>query len=165
MVVLSAPLARERSSRVVLLTSLALNLFFLGLLGAGAVRHYLTPSSPAVVEPSRTAAERIDRLAATLPPDDADKLRAQFRARDSSLEAAHKAYRKAQQAVRAALRAEPFDAATVRSAMTESRGARQALDTALQEVIALAAGQFSAAGRHQLADWAPPVHNAPSAAR
>ena len=63
----STPLGSDRTSRVVLLISLALNLFFLGLVSAGPVRHLFYHQQRGVLQPSRTAAERIDRLAATLP--------------------------------------------------------------------------------------------------
>ncbi len=159
MAILSAPAVGDRASRVVLFVSLALNLFFLGVLGATAVRQlWLQPA--AVIEPSRSAAERIDRLAATLSGADAEKLRAEFRTREQTLEAAHSAYRRAQDAVRVALRGEPFDVAAVRSAMADTRAARQALDLALHAVISTAATQMSPAGRNSLANWSPP-HGGP----
>src|SRR6266852_2867969 len=104
MAILSAPAVGDRASRVLLFVSLALNLFFLGVLGATAVRQ-LWLQAPAAVEPSRSAAERIDRLAATLSASDAEKLRAEFRTREQTLEATHSAYRRAQEAVRPAPRA------------------------------------------------------------
>ena len=150
----------DRTSRVILLTSLALNLFFLGLISAGPVRHLFHPHQRVVIEPRRSAAERIDRLASTLPTEDADKLRAAFRTKDRMLESAHAAYRKAQETMRSTLRTEPFDVSALRSAMTEVRAARQSLDAALQDVIATAAAEMSPAGRSKLAEWTPPVHNA-----
>ena len=150
----------DRTSRVILLISLALNLFFLGLISAGPVRHLFHPHQRAVIEPRRGAAERIDRLASTLPTEDADKLRAAFRTKDRTLESAHAAYRKAQESMRGILRAEPFDVSALRSAMTEVRAARQSLDAALQDVIATAAIEMSPAGRSKLAEWTPPMHNA-----
>jgi uncharacterized membrane protein len=160
MATLSVPTVGDRASRVLLFVSLALNVFFLGVLGATAVRQlWLQP--PAAFEPSRTAAERIDRLAASLPAADAEKLRAEFRSREQALEAAHSTYRRAQDAVRAALRADPFDLAAVRAAMADTRAARQALDLALHEVIASAAAHMSPAGRNRLASWSPPHAGAP----
>ena len=156
---LSAPAIGDRASRIVLFVSLALNLFFLGALGATAVRQLWLPA-PAAFEPSRSAAERIDRLAATLHAADAEKLRAEFRGREQALEQAHSAYRRAQDAVRAALRAEPFDVDAVRSAMADTRAARFALDLALNDVIAAAAARMSPAGREKLASWTPPFGGA-----
>jgi uncharacterized membrane protein len=156
---LSAPAIGDRASRIVLFVSLALNLFFLGVLGATAVRQFW-PQAPAVFQPSASAAERIDRLAATLPAEDAGKLRGEFRAREAALEKAHTAYRLAQDAVRTALRAEPFDAGALRAAMADRRAARQALDLALNDVIAAAAARMSPAGREKLASWTPPFGGA-----
>jgi uncharacterized membrane protein len=160
MAIASTPLGGDRTSRVILLISLALNLFFLGLISAGPVKHLIHPHQRTVIEPSRSAAERIDRLASTLPTDDADKLRAAFHTNERTLESAHAAYRKAQGAMRSTLRAQPFDVSALRSAMTDVRAARQSLDVVLQDVIATAAAEMSPAGRNKLADWTPPVHNA-----
>jgi uncharacterized membrane protein len=160
MATVSTPLGGDRTSRVILLISLALNLFFLGLISAGPVKHLFHPHQRAVMEPSRSAAERIDRLAGTLPAEDADKLRAAFRTKERTLESAHAAYRKAQESIRSTLRAQPFDVSALRSAMTDVRAARQSLDAVLQDVIATAAAEMSPAGRNKLADWTPPVHNA-----
>jgi len=160
MTILSAPAVGDRASRALLFVSLALNLFFLGVLGATAVRQvWLQPS--AALEPSRSAGERIERLAAALAVSDAEKLRAGFRAREAGLEAAHSAYRRAQDAVRTALRAEPFDLAALRAAMADTRATRQALDLALHEVISTAAAEMSPAGRNSLANWSPPHGGAP----
>jgi uncharacterized membrane protein len=148
-----------RTSRIILLGSLAFNLFFLGVAGAFAVRHYWAhPTRPVTLAPARTAAERIDRLAAILPPEDAEKLRTQFTADETPLEAAHAAYRKAQEGIRAALRAQTFEVAPLRAAMAEARTARQSLDLALEDVIVKSAEQMSPAGRNKLAEWTPPAH-------
>jgi uncharacterized membrane protein len=156
----STPVGGDRTSRVILLISLALNLFFLGLISAEPVKHLFYPHQRGVMEPRRSAAERIDRLAGTLPTDDADKLRAAFHTKERTLESAHAAYRKAQESMRSTLRAQPFDVSALRSAMADVRAARQSLDAALQDVIATAAIEMSPAGRNKLADWTPPVHNA-----
>ena len=66
---------QDRSSRWLLIGSLALNLFFIGTLGALALRHYVMPAQPAATERPRTAAARIERMAAPLTPADAEKLR------------------------------------------------------------------------------------------
>ena len=41
---------QDRSSRWLLVGSLALNLFFIGTIGALAVRHYVIPTRPAATE-------------------------------------------------------------------------------------------------------------------
>lgn len=143
-----------RTSRWLLLVSLALNLFFVGVAGALVARNYLsapTPSAPV----DRSVAARIDRLAATLPPADGEKLRNEFRARSATVEPVRDAYRHAQDAARAILRTEPFDAGALRAAMAQTRAARQVLDEAVNGVVAAAAAQMSPAGRAKLADWPP----------
>lgn len=154
MSVLSAGASQDRSTRLLLLCSLALNLFFVGAAGTLLARHYLTvPAASAPID--RSVAGRIERLAATLPAADADILRAEFRADTARVEAAQATYRQAQDRVREALRAEPFDPARLRAAMAETRSARPAFDQALQELIASAAGKMSKAGREKIADWPP----------
>ena len=159
MSVLSAGIREDRNTRLLLLVSLALNLFFIAATGTLLARHYLAP--PAAVAPiDRSVAGRIERLAATLPSADADILRAEFRADTARVETAQAAYRQAQDRVREALRAEPFDAPRLRAAMTETRNARPAFDQALQELIASAAAKMSKAGREKIADWPPRQRNA-----
>lgn len=145
------PAARAgRWSRWILFISLALNLFFVGAWAAFAWRHYAwerhRPWTPAT---------RIERLAAALPAGDADKLRSEFRARQGNIEAAITSYRQAQHRMREALRAEPFNADTLRAAMAESRAARGKLGEALQDVIASAGAAMTPEGRRSLADWTP----------
>ena len=146
----SAPAPAGRWPRRILFVSLALNLFFVGAWAAFAWRHYAwerhRPWTPAM---------RIERLAESLPPADADKLRAEFRSRQSNIEAAVASYRQAQRAVREALRAESFDPAALRAAMGEARSARSRLDEALQDVIATAGAMMTPEGRRSLADWTP----------
>lgn len=150
----SFPMPVVRSSRWLLLVSLAFNLFFVGVAGALVANNYF--SAPAPTAPvDRSVTARIDRLAATLPAADGEKLRAEFRARASTVEPAHNAYRQAQDVARQVLRTEPFDVAALRAAMAQTRAARQVLDEALQGVIAAAAAQMSPAGRAKLAEWPP----------
>ena len=141
-----------RNSRRILLVSLALNLFFFGIGGALLWRHYVSPS-PTRAPGYWTAAARMDRLAATLPAIDAEKLRAEFSSRATAVDAASGIYRGAQQRLRAALQAEPFSLEDVKTAMAQSRAARQKLDEALQDVIASASAAMTPDGRRHLADW------------
>lgn len=144
----------ERTSRRLVLASLALNLFFVGVAGALIVRNYASAPAPSAPV-DRSVAARIDRLAATLPAADADLLRAEFREHTATVEPARDTYRRAQDAVRQVLRTEPFDGVALRAAMAQTRAARQALDEALQDVIAAAAARMSPAGRRKLAEWPP----------
>jgi uncharacterized membrane protein len=140
-----------------LLISLVVNLFFVGIIGAMAVRSYLV-NEPPVTQSRRSAEARIDRIAATLPTADAAILRAKFDSERSSAEAAHEAYDRSLEQVRTALRAEPFDASALNSAMADARSERVALDQVLHEIIAASAAQMSSEGRNRLADWTPPPH-------
>jgi uncharacterized membrane protein len=145
-----APAPAGRWSRWILLASLALNLFFVGAWAAFAWRHYAWerhgPWNPAT---------RIERLAASLPARDGEKLRNEFRAHQGNVEAAITTYRQAQRRMREALRADPFNAEALRAAMAEARTARGKLDETLQDVIATAGAAMTPEGRRSLADWTP----------
>ena len=145
-----APAALSRgSSRWLLLGSLALNLFFVGIAVAMAIR------APAPPTWDRDVFVRIERIAATLPAADADLLRGEVTARRQALEDAQRQYFTARQQIRAALRLEPFKAEEMRAAMTKTRAARQNFDQSVQGIFADAAAKMSNAGRNALADWPP----------
>jgi uncharacterized membrane protein len=145
-----APAAMRRgSSRWLLLGSLALNLFFVGIAIAMAVR---TPAPPTW---DRNVLARIERIAATLPPADADLLRGEVKARRDALEAAQSQFFTAREEIHTALRADPFSSETMRAAMTKTRAARQNFDQILQGIFADAASKMSRDGRLALADWPP----------
>ena len=146
----------DRSSRWLLIGSLALNLFFIGTIVSLAARHYVLPAQPAATERPRTAAARIERLAAPLPAADAEKLRAAFRARASAAEGARDALNKAYERAQDVLKAEPFDVAALRAALAEARGARPAYDQVMQEILIAGASAMSPEGRTRLADWPSP---------
>jgi uncharacterized membrane protein len=143
----------DRSSRWLLIGSLALNLFFIGTIVSLAARHYVMPVQTAAVERPRTAAARIERLAAPLPVADAEKLRAAFRARETTAESARDALNKAYERAQAALRAEPFDPAGLRNALGDARAARPGYDRIMQDILLTGATAMSSEGRKRLADW------------
>ena len=147
---------QDRSTRWWLIGSLALNLLFIGTIGTLAVRHALAPSQQAATERPRTAAARIERLAAPLPPADAEKLRAAFRARDAVAEGGREGLNRAFERIQAAMRAEPFDAAQLRAAYGEVRAARPVYEQAMQEIIASAVSDMSREGRAKLSEWPSP---------
>src|SRR3954466_15973991 len=99
----------DRSSRWLLVGSLAFNLFFVGTILSLAARQYVMPGQPVATERPRTAAARIERLAALLPAPDGEKLRAAFRARESAAEGARDALNKAYERAQGVLKEEPFD--------------------------------------------------------
>jgi uncharacterized membrane protein len=144
-----APAIERGSSRWLLLGSLALNLFCIGAAFAMAIR---APAQPAW---DRNVFVRVERVAATLPPSDADILRGQIEANRQKIEQAQSSYRAAQDTIRETLRADPFDAEAMRAAMAKARMTRQTFDQTIQGVFATAASQMTSAGRHALADWPP----------
>jgi uncharacterized membrane protein len=145
-----APSTSSRgSSRWLLLGSLALNLFFVGVALAVAIR---APASPSW---DRNVFVRVERIAATLPPADADLLRGQINANRETIEDTQTIYHTAQDVIRATLRQEPFDIAAMHAAMTKTRAARQNFDQVIQGVFAGAAAQMSPTGRQALANWPP----------
>jgi uncharacterized membrane protein len=137
------------SSRWLLLGSLALNLFFVGVAVAMAVR---APAPPAW---DRNVFVRVEHIADTLPPSDADLLRGQITANRQLIDEAQTKYHTAQDSIHAALRRQPFDAGALRAAMAQTRAARQSFDQVIQGVFAFSAAQMSPAGRQALADWPP----------
>jgi uncharacterized membrane protein len=149
-----APAMTRPSSRWLLLGSLALNLFFIGVVVALAIR------SPVSSSWDRDIFVRVERIASTLPAEDAATLRTQIAAKRGNIESAQVKYRGAQDIIRAAMRAEPFDAEALRTAMANTRAARQAFDQTIQGAFADAAAQMSHAGRQALADWPPGRKNA-----
>jgi uncharacterized membrane protein len=132
-------IASGGSARWLLLGSLALNLFFVGI----------------AVARDRNVFVRVERLAATLPPSDGDLLRGEIKANRDAIEQAQTNYRGAQDAIRETLRQDAFDAGAMRAAMAKARAARQTFDQTVQGMFAEAAAQMSSAGRHALADWPP----------
>ncbi len=140
------------SSRWLLLGSLALNLFFVGVALALVIR---APAAPAW---DRNVFVRVEHIADTLPPADADLLRGQINANRQLIDETQTQYRAARDQIRATLRHEPFDLDAMRAAMAKTRSARQAFDQVIQGVFAFAASQMSPAGRIALADWPPGRH-------
>jgi uncharacterized membrane protein len=98
---------------------------------------------------------RVERLAATLPPADADILRGQINTNRAAIADAQASYHTAQDHIHEVLRQEPFDAEAMRAAMAKTRAARQAFDQTIQGVFAGIAATISPAGRQALANWPP----------
>ena len=140
------------SQRVLLVASLALNLFFAGAAVAVAL-HRVHGPPPAGQSP----AVRIDHLAATLPAADAAVLRARFSEIATSLAAAEQVSRFAQDKARSAISATPFDESAGDQAFTELRAARRAVWLLVHKAILDAAKDMSQQGRDHLAAWVPPA--------
>jgi uncharacterized membrane protein len=141
-------LARRSGSRWLLLGSLALNLFFVGVALAMAIR---APAPPPRWDPNVFV--RVERLAATLPAADASTLRGMIAAHHAAIESTQDKYHAARDEIRATLRQNPFTVEDMRAAMANTRAARQSFDLVIQGVFADAAAKMSPAGRLALADW------------
>ncbi|HTZ01779.1 MAG TPA: periplasmic heavy metal sensor [Xanthobacteraceae bacterium] len=139
--------------RWLLLGSLALNLFFVGAAGAVAIRFSGPVPLAPVAQIDHSMAGRLDRIAANLPPADANVLRTQLRDEEMKVAAAEADLRLAQEEVRKTLRAQPFDAEAMRTAMAESRVAHDNFDQVLHDTIGAAAAKMSVVGRTTLANW------------
>jgi uncharacterized membrane protein len=153
-----APATIRVSSRWLLLGSLALNLFFIGIAAALVIR------APAPPTWDRDVFVRVERLSVTLPPADADILRGAINANRVMIKSLQNKYYTAREAIHDTLRQEPFDPAAMRAAMAQTRAARQAFDQAIQGVFAGSAAKMTPAGRKALADWPPgrkPASNKP----
>jgi len=149
--------AEDRTSRRIVLWSLGLNLFFIGLVAALLVRLYIAPPAPAPID--RSANGRIERIAAVLPAADAEVIRAEYRVKVAPVDTAREEFERSVDAIRETFRAAPYDIEATRAAMTEARARRQKFDLLLHDIIASAASEMSPAGRQKLADWSPTGRN------
>lgn len=143
----AAPVLSRSGPRWLLLGSLALNLFFVGVAVAMAVRG----PPPRRWDPNVFV--RVERIADTLPPADAKIVRDAMQGDHDAIEKAQTAYYAAREEIHESLRQDPFKVAAMRAAMAKTRAARQAFDQVIQGVFADAAPKMSTAGRHALADW------------
>jgi uncharacterized membrane protein len=139
--------------RWLLLGSLALNLFFVGAAGAVALRYSSPVPLAAVTHIDHSLAARFNRIAASLPPADAQVMRMQLRTEAQKVASAQADLRLSQDDIRKSLRAEPYDPNAMRVAMAENRTARDNFDQVLHDMIASAAAKMSIVGRNKLADW------------
>ncbi len=145
----AVPAVTHGSSRWLLLGSLALNLFFVGATVAMAIR----APAPSYWDPNVFV--RVERLAATLPPVDADILRRQINDNHAAIEDAQTKYHSARLHIHDVLRQEPFDVEAMRAATAQTRATRLAFDQTVQGVFANIAAKISPAGRQALANWPP----------
>jgi uncharacterized membrane protein len=145
----AVPSVRSGSPRWLLLGSLALNLFFVGVAIAMAIR----APAPSYWDPNIFV--RVERLAATLPPADADILRGQINENHAAIDETQARYHSARQHIHEVLRQEPFDVEAMRAATAQTRAARLAYDQTVQGVFATIAAKISPSGRQALANWPP----------
>lgn len=146
-------LQEERRSKRFMLISVALNLFFVGVAGTLLVRSYFAPPSVVTVTIDRGAGARMERIAATLPPADADIMRAAYRDNATTLDAARDDFEDAVGAIKQSFRTEPYDIEATRKAMADTRVKQQRFIALLHDAISAAAGKMSPAGRAKLAEY------------
>jgi uncharacterized membrane protein len=143
------PGATHGSPRWLLLGSLALNLFFVGVALAMVIRI----PAPSYWDPNVFI--RVERLAATLPPADAEILRNQISSNHAAIDKAQTNYHSARQHIHEVLRQEPFDVEAMRAATAQTRAARLTFDQTIQGVFADIAAKITPEGRQALANWPP----------
>jgi hypothetical protein len=136
--------ARTRS--VALLASLCLNLVLISAIAAYSLR------DPRPSGRDRTLAG-IERLADRLPAEEADKLRAAYAPRASEFAAAWADVRRLQEAVSAALRAQPFDPKALSEAAAQLAQKRAEIQREFFGVVSVAAAGMSPSGRAELAEF------------
>ncbi|MFO0997330.1 MAG: periplasmic heavy metal sensor [Alphaproteobacteria bacterium] len=143
-------MARKAPQRIpikyVLAVSLAVNAALGGVLVAWSVESGHRPKEFRIEA-------TMERVAAGLPKADGEKLMAVVHANEEELLARRTVLHAAQDAVRAAIAAEPFDPAVLTQAFEHSRAARQAMGEAVENIIVSAAPTMSAEGRKRLSDW------------
>jgi uncharacterized membrane protein len=131
----------------VLVVSLALNLFLVGVIagrGVGAGGGFeFTPRK------LKVAIERVTRV---LPEADATLLRDRFEAQRADLTQRFQALQDARRAVGAALKAEPYDAAAFDVAYAAMQARSQELQASIHAVLKGSIGQFSEEGRRAVAE-------------
>ena len=142
--------ARNTASRRLLLSSLALNFFFIGIIGAFATRFHFAAIHP--TGRPHTAAARIEWLAERLGPADAEKLRIAFHPRETEAEHTREAVGRAYERLRETLRAEPFDSGALRTTMAEVRAVRLIYEQTVHEIVIAAVPTLSHEGRIALAN-------------
>lgn len=128
--------------RLGLVLSLALNLF---LAAALAAPHVLPPP------PGRDREARIvERIVERLPAEDRPVFRDAHARHADKLKSEFQAWRQARADARAALAAEPLDAAALERALAESRRASEAIQATMHAVTLEAAPKMSPEGRRGL---------------
>ena len=137
-------------TRWLLPASFALNVF----LGAALLVHALRPDF-GPPPPPPPPGKLVEKIAATLPPADAEILRQAF-ATLPEREGRPRGPEEFHRRLREALLAPNFDAEALRHSLAEGRAERDRFDLALEHALITAATAMSVEGRRKLADWRPP---------
>lgn len=134
--------------RIALIGSIALNLFFVGIVGVWAVKPLWRGHFGA---PGPVADNLAERMTSRLPDADKPILRQAFEKRQDDIRSHMKIARAAQQDARRSLRANPFDPDAFSAAFNRARTARDAAQIATHQAMREAAIAMSAEGRGRLA--------------
>jgi uncharacterized membrane protein len=125
--------------------SLALNVFLLALIATHLLRPVLLPA------PETRSESRLDRIAAALPADDAERFRAVLDRERPVYQPARESVSAAQRAVAAAIAHVPYDEAAVRDALQEWQANWRGFSARFSQVFLDAVGTLSDEGRARLA--------------
>jgi uncharacterized membrane protein len=144
-------LRTERWRSVILVLSLAVNLFFAGMFVA---RHVFGPSHG----PEAMMARLIGELGAHLADPDRATLQRVFAAHETEIKERSAQAMHSRAAIREAMVAEPFDPAALTEAVEQAAARDVAMRRAVERMLLEAATQVSADGRAKLAAWRPLQH-------
>lgn len=135
--------------KIVTTVSLALNLFLLGALTAGAVTHYGWPPPPPPRGP--TILPNPHELKEALSPGDRDILEETFKAHRAQFRPLITAVHASREQVTAALTAKPFDPKALQAAFADLLMRDEAVTAQAQDVLAELAGKIGDDGREAIA--------------
>jgi uncharacterized membrane protein len=141
---------RVRWLLVLLFVSLAVNLFFAGMVTA---RHVFGPPPPP--PPGRMISRFVDDLADELPAPDQTTLRRIFRAHQAEIEQRSAEIARSRDRVREAIVADPFERDALAAALDAANDKERELRKVLQGVLFEAASEMSPEARHKLATSRP----------
>ena len=136
---------------VILVVSLALNLFFGGMFVA---RHALRPPRG----PEAMLSRLVGELGAGLSAADRATLQRVFASHEAEIKGRSAEAMRARAGIRAAMVGEPFDPAALTTAVDDASARDGAMRRALERMLLEAATQISPDGRRRLATWRPLQH-------
>lgn len=151
----AAPPPRRRWRSILLIVSLALNLFLVGILVGGRVAEWRAPASPTAAALGPGA---VSQLLSALPASARSEARRMFTERRPEIRRHFRALRTARLEAMRTLRAEPFDRQAFAEAMETVRERTLALQAAVQQVLIDLSGEVDAETRARLADAATDLH-------
>lgn len=140
----------QRWMPIALMLSMAVNMFFAGL----AVSHIGRPPPPPHGPPGPEGF--FQRLAETLPAEDAAILRQAIDANRSTMQAEHEVRESFPQRIRTALLTQPFDPKALMAVFEETDGRERALRQRVVSALVDAAAAMSPEGRRRMAEFRPP---------